>query len=109
MKTAPSAEVKARFNEYIKSVQTEPVAITRDGKIVAALVALDDKEDLETFALGHSRRLREILAAGKEQFKQGKGIPHDQFWAEVQASYRKRAKPKAAKLRDSRAKNKRAV
>jgi hypothetical protein len=33
--------------------------------------------------LAHSRRLREILAAGRQQISAGEGLSHDQFWGAV--------------------------
>jgi len=99
MKVAPSADVKARFTDYLESIQSGPVAITRNGRVVAALVALDENDDLESFALGHSRRLRQILEKSKEQFKAGKGIPHHQFWAEVAATTRKVRRTNSKRVR----------
>lgn len=86
MKTASAAKIAAQFNDYLEASREQPVLITRDGKPVAVLVAVQDKAEAEQLASGRRRSLRSIFAEAHEQIEQGGGIPHDQFWREVQQS-----------------------
>ena len=61
MKTASAAKIAADFNEYLEASQDQPVLITRNGKAVAVLLAVQDKADAEQLAVGRSRSLRSIF------------------------------------------------
>jgi prevent-host-death family protein len=83
MKIATVAEVEAKFSAFVKSSEEGPVVVTRRGKPVAVLVAVEDEDELERLLMAYSPRLREVLEASREQIATGKGIEHDEFWAEV--------------------------
>jgi prevent-host-death family protein len=83
LKIASVAEVKAQFSAYLKESEQEPVIVTRNGKAVAALVAVRDDEELEGLVLAHSARLRGILETARQQIRQGEGIGHEDFWREM--------------------------
>jgi prevent-host-death family protein len=89
MKIASVADVKAKLSEYVRSADTAPVVITRNGKAVAAIVPLTDDDDIERLLLGYSPKLRKILAKGREQGAGGETISHDEFWG-TQASPKRR-------------------
>ncbi|MBI1904306.1 MAG: type II toxin-antitoxin system Phd/YefM family antitoxin [Planctomycetia bacterium] len=91
MKTASAAKIAAEFNDYLEASRHQPVLITRNGKPVAVLLAVQDKADAEQLA-GRSRSLRSIFEEAHEQIEKGGGIPHDQFWREV--AQHRRAKGK---------------
>jgi prevent-host-death family protein len=101
MKTASVAAVKAHLNDYLKESQQGPIIVTRNGKPLAALVALADDEELEQLMLAQSPKFRAILDKSRRQIEETGGIPHDRFWQEVQAESRspgraaERAKGKA--------------
>ena len=98
MKTASAAKIAAHFNNYLEASREQPVLITRNGKVVAVLLAVHDKAEAEQIAAGHSRSLRSIFAEAHEQIQKGGGIPHDQFWREVEQSRRaKRPAPSRGK------------
>jgi prevent-host-death family protein len=84
MKIASVADVKARLSAYLKETETGPVVITRNGKAVALLVAVQDDAELEDLLLAHSPRLRKLLEAGWQQIQDGKGIPNEEFWRQVE-------------------------
>jgi prevent-host-death family protein len=86
MKIASLAEVKAKLSAYVKASGKSPVVITRNGKAVAAIVALEDEDDLERFLLAHSPKLRQILSAARARLSAGKGIEHQQFWKSMRPS-----------------------
>ena len=90
MKTASAAKVAAQFDDYLKTSREQPVLVTRNGKPVAILLAVQDKAEAERLAAGSPRPLRSILAEANEQIQRGGGIPHEQFWREVRRSRRSR-------------------
>jgi hypothetical protein len=90
VKTASAAKIAAQFNEYLEIIQNQPVLITCNGKPVAVLLAVQNKADAEQLAAGRSRTLRSIFEEAHEQLQTGGGIPHDEFWRQVEQSRRAR-------------------
>jgi prevent-host-death family protein len=88
VKTASATKMAAQFNEYLEASREQPVLITRNGKPVAVLLAVQDRTEAEQIAAGRLRSLRSIFAEAQEQIQKGDGIPHDQFWREVEQSLR---------------------
>ena len=82
MKVATVAEVKAQFSAYLKESEQELVIVTRNGKPVAALVAVQDDDELERLILAHSAHLRKILDAARQHIREGQGISHEDLWRE---------------------------
>jgi len=80
MKIASVADVKAHLSAFLKASAQGPVVVTRNGKPVAALVAVDDDEELERLLMAHSPKLQAILGAARQRIHAGKGIPHKEFW-----------------------------
>ncbi|HLQ43248.1 MAG TPA: type II toxin-antitoxin system Phd/YefM family antitoxin [Planctomycetaceae bacterium] len=85
MKTASVRQMKAGLEEYLAASGGSPVVITKNGKPIGALLPVQDKDDLERLLLAHSPKLNAIFDRAHERIRQGEGIPHDQFWAEVEA------------------------
>jgi len=83
LKIASVAEVKAQFSAYLKESEQGPVVVTRNGRAVAALLAVRDDEELEGLILGHSARLRGLLENARQQIREGEGISHEDFWQEM--------------------------
>jgi prevent-host-death family protein len=54
MKIASVADVKAKFSSYVKASGQGPVVITRNGKAVAAIVPVEDEDDVERL-ISHDR------------------------------------------------------
>jgi prevent-host-death family protein len=84
MKIASVADVKANLSAYIKASTEELVVITRNGKPVAVLLPMEDDDELERLALAYSRRFQAILHQAREQVRAGGGIPHDDFWRDIE-------------------------
>ncbi len=84
MKTASAAKIAAQFDDYLEASREQPVLITRNGKPIAVLLAVEDKADAEQLAVGRPRSLRSIFEEAHDQIQKGDGIPHDQFWEEVE-------------------------
>ncbi|HEV2971442.1 MAG TPA: type II toxin-antitoxin system prevent-host-death family antitoxin [Pirellulales bacterium] len=100
MKSASAARIAAQFNRYLEASREQPVLITRDGEPIAVLLAVQGKADAKRLVSGGPRMLTSILAEAHEQLGQGRGIPHDQFWREVERAHRaKRAKGATARSR----------
>jgi prevent-host-death family protein len=93
VKIAPVAEIKAKFSAYLKASQEGPVVVTRNGKAVAVLLSVAEDDDLERLVLAHSAKFQAILDSARQEIRQGRGIPHEKFWREVEhASAARRAK-----------------
>ena len=90
MKSASATKIAARFNDYLEASREQPVLITRNGKAVAVLLSVQDKAHAEKLAVDRSRSLRSIFEEAHEQIRKGGGIPHGQFWREVERSRRAR-------------------
>jgi prevent-host-death family protein len=97
VKTVSAAKVAAQFNDYLEATREQPVLITRNGKPVAVLVAVQNKDEAERLAVGRPRSLRSIFEEAHEQLDKGGGIPHDQFWREVEQSRRAQRPPSRGK------------
>jgi prevent-host-death family protein len=85
MKTASVNEVKSTFDAVLKASEESPVVITRRGKAVAVLIRVEDDDEAERLLMAYSPQLQAILDRSKRQIREGKGIPHDEFWAQVEA------------------------
>ena len=96
MKIASVAEIKANLSAYVRASAESPVIVTRNGKPVAVLISPSNDDELERLVLGYSTKLRSILEDSKRQIEKGRGIPHDQFWNEVEkiSPHKRRAKAK---------------
>src|SRR5882762_8088493 len=86
MKIASVAEVKSQFSAFLKASEGGPVVVTRNGKPVAVLVGVADEDEIERLLLAYSPRLRAILDRSRQQIRDGDGIGHEAFWAEVGGS-----------------------
>ncbi len=72
----------------MKQSESGPVIVMRNGKAVAVLLAITDNDELERLILAHSPKFRAILEKLRRQIEKTGGIPHDQFWREVEAESR---------------------
>lgn len=89
MKIAPAAEVKAKFSAYLKASERGPVVVTRHGKAVAVLLSVGSDDEVERLVLANSGRFQAILDVARSEIREGRGIPHEEFWQEVQGRARK--------------------
>lgn len=91
MKIASVADIKAKLSAYLKDTEDGPVVVTRNGKAVAVLVAVADDDELERLVLAHSPKFQALLDKSRQQIEDTGGIPHDQFWREVNTDARESA------------------
>src|SRR3954451_20059684 len=99
MRIASVADVKARFSAYLKESENGPVIITRNGRPVAVLLGLQDEDEVERLLMAYSPRLQAILEAADRRIEAGQGIPHEEFWRQMEAERsetpeREQARPK---------------
>src|SRR5207237_10520698 len=88
MKIVSVADIKAHLSAYLNESRQGPVVVTRNGKAVAVLVAVTDDDELERLVLAHSPKFQALLDKSRRQIEETGGIPHDQFWREVEAEGR---------------------
>jgi prevent-host-death family protein len=84
MKVAPVADVKAHLSKFITACQDEVVVVTRNGRPTAMLVGIHEDDDLEQMVLAQSPRFRRLLEQAARRANT-EGIPHDEFWSELEA------------------------
>lgn len=85
MRIASVADVKAKLSAYLKASEEELVVITRNGKAIAVILPIEDDAELERLVLSYSKQFQAILQQAKQEIAEGKGIPHDAFWASMNA------------------------
>ncbi len=56
--------------------------------MVAVLLSLENEDYLERLTPARSSELREVLDAGKQQIREGRGIRHEDFWQEMETESR---------------------
>lgn len=85
MKIASVADIKTHFSAYLRAAVRGPVVVTRSGKPVGVLLAVDDEEELERLVLAYSPRLRTILEAARQRIRAGAAIRHEDLWQELES------------------------
>jgi prevent-host-death family protein len=86
MRIASVAEVKSQFSAFLKASEAGPVVVTRNGRPVAVIVGVEDEDEIERLLMAYSPRLQAILAASRQQIRDGEVLSHEEFWAQVEAS-----------------------
>jgi len=74
MKTLEMTKATGTLAEYAREVRKEPVIVTRKGKPVAALVAVENA-DLETVALSVDAQFLALIERSRTRQKAEGGIP----------------------------------
>ena len=84
MRIAPVADVKAHFSSFLEECHEGPVVVTKNGRAVAALICIQDDEELETLLMAHNPKLRRLWDEAERRMQEPGGkIPADEFWARV--------------------------
>lgn len=84
MRIASVANIKARCSAYLRAATRSPIVVTRSGKPVGVLLAIDDEEELERLVLAYSPRLETILDAARQRVRAGGGVRHEDLWRELE-------------------------
>jgi prevent-host-death family protein len=66
MKLVSIAEIKPKLSEYVEQCRRETVVLTKHGHPRAALVPLEDEDDLERFLLARNPRFLALLARSEK-------------------------------------------
>jgi prevent-host-death family protein len=73
------------LSAYLGEAETSgPIVITRSGKPVAVLLAMQDEDEVERMILAYSPKFQRILQTAERQIQAGHGIPHKEFWQEIE-------------------------
>lgn len=83
MKIASEAEVESQFRAFVKASEAGPIIVVRNGRPVAVLVGIDNEDDVERLLMAYSPQLRSILDKSRQSIKEGRGIPHEEFWKNI--------------------------
>ena len=86
MKIASVAEIKSQFSAFLKASAAGPVVVTRNGRPVAVIVGVADKDEVERLFMAYSPRLQAIVEKSRKQIRDGCVLSHEGFWADVAAS-----------------------
>ncbi len=89
MKIAPLAEVKDRFSAYIEESRESPVVVTRNGRPVAMLIAIEEEDDLDSLLLVHNPRFLQILDEARQRVRVTGGVPLAEFRRRLEADVAK--------------------
>jgi len=79
MKIAPLAEVKDRFSAYIDESRESPIVVTRNGRPVAMLIAIEEEDDLDSLLLVHNPRFLQLLDEARQRVRVTGGVPLAEF------------------------------
>ena len=101
MRIASIAEIKAHFSAYVKESQSGPVIVTCNGKPVAVLLNIVDEDELEGLLLAYSPKLQALLRAARQEIQTTGGIPHDDFWRQVDAEYAEAPAPPEGRAKNT--------
>ena len=101
MKIASVAEIKSQFSSFLKASEAGPVVVTRNGRPVAVIVAVQDEGEIERLLMAYSPRLQAILEESRKQIRDGDVLSHDDFWAEVKAARASRQRGRKRKVRQT--------
>lgn len=86
MKIASVAEVQSQFSSFLKASEASPVVVTRNGRPVAMIVAVQDEDEIERLLMVYSPLLQAILEESRKEIREGDVLSQEEFWAEVEAS-----------------------
>ena len=85
MKRASLSKIKSSFNSYLQTCGREPVLVTKNGRAIAALVAVVDPDELERMQLASSSKLDAIFEKALQDIRNGQGMTHEEVWSEVES------------------------
>ncbi len=69
-----------KISKYVEASKTEPIAIIRDGRPIAFMIAAPEASP----TAGSLSDFEEMLSAAEKRIKQSGGLSHDVFWQMVE-------------------------
>lgn len=79
MKIAPLAEVKDHFSAYVDESKESPVVVTRNGRPVALIIAIQEDDDLDSLLLAHNPRFVQLLEDARQRVRATGGVSLKKF------------------------------
>ncbi len=83
MKIVPLSQVKDHFSAYINESRESPIVVTRNGRPVAMIIAIEDGADLDNLLLVHNQRFVQLLEEARERVRVTRGISLAEFRNEI--------------------------
>ncbi|HEX7449695.1 MAG TPA: type II toxin-antitoxin system prevent-host-death family antitoxin [Pirellulales bacterium] len=105
MKTASIAALKAQLNAFLKESQEGPVIVMRNGKPIAALVAIADDDEAERLMIAHSPKFRAIIEKSRRRIEESGSIPHGRFWQEIEKETQRQSEGRGKTRRKTKSKD----
>ncbi|MEM7535876.1 MAG: hypothetical protein AAF639_27095 [Chloroflexota bacterium] len=85
MRMIPVFELEKQINTNLHASDTDknmrPIVVSYEGKAAGVLVWMDDEDEIERLLMAYNPKIQQIFEDADKRFKEGKGIPHDEFWA----------------------------
>ncbi len=77
MKTLEMKKATGTLAEYAKKIGEEPIILTVDGKLTAALISIENA-DLETITLSTNSDFIALIERSRKRYKDDEGISSDE-------------------------------
>ncbi|MBI3959893.1 MAG: hypothetical protein HY328_13865 [Chloroflexi bacterium] len=87
MKTFTVAEAKENLDTLVHEQGNDAVLIVENGQPLAILSLVTDPDDMERLKMAYSPELQAILEESRREIREGKGIPAEEFWRQMEADY----------------------
>ncbi|AIR59939.1 antitoxin [Cedecea neteri] len=85
MHTLTANEAKTQFGDMLLKVQREPVQISRNGKLVAVVVSVEDYQQLEAMKF---QLLQAKIQRARNQSDKGQTVDGDEFFDALMEQYK---------------------
>ena len=89
MKRLPIQEAQANLAELIDKVRRAPVALTRRGKVCAAIVAMDES-DYEAYSLASNPKFIELIERSRARARREGTVPLEKIEQDLKLPPRRR-------------------
>lgn len=85
MKSASLSEMKSQLSSYLQTCGREPVVVTKNGRPIAAVVAVVDPDEIERLQLANSKQLDVIFTDALARIRRGEGLSHKEVWEQIES------------------------
>lgn len=87
MQLNTNAPESAPLDQVVKASKKLPVVIRRKGRAVAVVVGVASEDEADQVIYANCKPLLESLERSARDFKEGKGIPHEEMWKMLDAEF----------------------
>jgi prevent-host-death family protein len=81
MITVTLSALRAHLSDYLNLA--ELIVVTQQGRVKAVLCPVEDEDDVERLLLANHAEFMNLLDEADRRISKTGGIPHDQFWEQV--------------------------